>query len=536
MMRHKFAQPNYRSKSVLVVFKPNHMPSSIDRIGRHLIAWLQDNAIRIILVLIVIAACMRTYHLGGPSRDYDEGVYWQTLNAIKDGYRLYDQVFFSQPPFFIEVVYPFSYLSRSINAARIGVAAVSLLGLVGAYMTGKALTGRVGGVAAVAILAFSVTYLEESQRLQAEAPATAFLFLSVGAAFLWANEPRSRKGLSCLIACGATAAMGILVKLFDVLALAPVILIISGAAWRMPLAASQRIAAFIFFLAVILTVFLLVTSLFTFPYFGFIPAFLTQVVAFHLAARAVFHSSPHGNLLLLRHFFSQNAMLCFAAAYGTVAGLLRRKNNLLPLVIWLVITLIFLLFQSPLFPHHAIALIPPLISLAVLGFDGIPLGENLPETNAAAFQAGRHAIMLCGLVTAVVLSSLREDYHYYQGLMASSEIKRNSEEALIASDVRRFTPSGKTIITDAQFVAARASRDTPPWLVDTSAVRIESGFLNVPELIDEGSRPTVSTILFSSGRLSANKLAGFHLWVKEHFYLVRSYKAGAELWTRVRPG
>ena len=49
---------------------------------------------------------MRLYLLGPLfDRDsYDEGVYWQTLLAMASGHTLYSQIFYSQPPFFIQSV------------------------------------------------------------------------------------------------------------------------------------------------------------------------------------------------------------------------------------------------------------------------------------------------------------------------------------------------------------------------------------------------------------------------------------------------
>src|SRR5713226_368378 len=56
-----------------------------------------------IVALFAIAVGMRLYDLGLPfDRDtYDEGVYWQSLRAMSAGHLLYQQIFYSQPPFFL---------------------------------------------------------------------------------------------------------------------------------------------------------------------------------------------------------------------------------------------------------------------------------------------------------------------------------------------------------------------------------------------------------------------------------------------------
>src|SRR5437588_5159399 len=66
----------------------------------------------VLVALLAIAFGMRLYGLGLPfDRDgYDEGVYWQTLLSIRAGYTLYQQIFYSQPPFFMYSTYPFYIL------------------------------------------------------------------------------------------------------------------------------------------------------------------------------------------------------------------------------------------------------------------------------------------------------------------------------------------------------------------------------------------------------------------------------------------
>ena len=77
------------------------------------------------------------------SNEADEGVYWQSLRAMSAGYHLYSQIFYSQPPLFLMSIYPFyELLGSTITAARLGIATLSLLGLFGAYLMGKAFGGR----------------------------------------------------------------------------------------------------------------------------------------------------------------------------------------------------------------------------------------------------------------------------------------------------------------------------------------------------------------------------------------------------------
>src|SRR5438045_4006992 len=97
------------------------------------------------LALLAIAIYMRLYNLGQPfdHDGYDEGVYWQSLRAMGAGHTLYSQIFYSQPPFFLLSTYPvFALFGGTLWSARFGIALVSLIGLPGAFLMGKALRDR----------------------------------------------------------------------------------------------------------------------------------------------------------------------------------------------------------------------------------------------------------------------------------------------------------------------------------------------------------------------------------------------------------
>src|SRR3989442_8223662 len=126
---------------------------------------------RVILAVVVAAVVMRSYELGLPfDRDgYDEGVYWQTLRAMSAGHALYQGIFYSQPPFFILSTFPgYVLFGGSLWSARLDIALVSLFGLLGAFLLGKALPGRLGAVAALLLLVVNPLYLAQSPTIEAE--------------------------------------------------------------------------------------------------------------------------------------------------------------------------------------------------------------------------------------------------------------------------------------------------------------------------------------------------------------------------------
>ena len=462
--------------------------------------------------------------------DFDEGVYWQTLRSMSAGYHLYGQIFYSQPPFFLLSIYPFhASLGSTLEAAHVGVAVFSLLGFAGAYMMGRALGGRAGGAAALAILAVSPAYLAQSQKLQAEGPATAFLLLAVGAALLWREHPTGRSGYCLAIFSGVALSLGVLTKLFDAVALVPMLLIVVvrlREARRAPTANGRAdlppIAAAI--LAGVVTALVVLA-----PFAHWPDQVMRQTVTLHLDAWAAMNVPADQNIDTLRRFFATNALVSAAAFVGVFVAILRRDWRIVPLAAWLLATLAFLAVHYPLLLRHTIILVPPLIAIVALALN------DLPTISFRAPRPLRQKLVLlaAGLAAATVLFSIALDYRYYRKLAAAAESSAQHVIKL-AAELKRTTTADQWVITDDPFVAGLAGRDVPPWLVDTALVRVQAGYLSIRELLEAGADPRVHAVLFATGRLTAAPVASFHDWVAEHFQRVdlRDVGAGVELWVR----
>lgn len=494
--------------------------------------WQTILTIAFVLALVIIAIAMRLYNLNKlfDYDGYDEGVYWQSLRAMSAGNALFGQVFSSQPPFFLLSVYPFyMLLGQSIWAARIGIACISLLGLLGAYLMGKAFAGRVGGIAAMILLIAAPLYLAQSQILQAEAPSTALMLVAVGAACAWWEHPGGRKGLAWAILCGVALPLSILTKLLSVTALVPIGLLVLARLWQ--IARQQREARAKSLIPIIAAIIVCIatTLVVLAPYFGSFHAAIQQAISFHTAAKAALINEEAGNPHILGQFLLANAALALAAAFGAIVALLRRDWRVIPMIAWFVVTFVVLLIQVPLFPRHAIALLPPMIGMAVMALHTLP---SLDELRSTIPTAKLVAPLAAFLILLVIVSGAIPDTARYQHLSQQAGNPSTQLEARIASDIQQATTPGQQVITDEQFIAALANRSVPPFLVDTSMVRIDSGYLTLPQLIQAASAPNVHAVLFYSGRFSIKQVAGFHAWVAQHFHLLRTYGSGAELWTR----
>jgi hypothetical protein len=486
----------------------------------------------VVLSIASIAIAMRTRGLSWPFDydGYDEGVYWQTLRAMHAGFGLYDQIFYSQPPLFALSIYPFYVLfGQSITAARTGIAALSLLGLLGAYMIGKALASRVGALAAMGLLVSTPMFLRQSQVLEAEGPSTAFLLLSIGAALLWWETPLGKRGIWFAILCGATFSIGVLIKLLSVTAGIPILMMILWRIWTvrqennpnglsnlMPIALGFLSAATVDLIALM-------------PFLSTLSSLLDQVVTYHLVGKRVWHTD---NLEILGRFVAANGLLAAAAGVGALLSLIRRDWRVIPLLAWLLTSIVVLATHLPLFSRHAIILVPPLIAIAVSGFGELPTPRSVRR-----IQDVRRVSVMGGLVSGLlvfiaVLAGMINSSDYYRELSARAESNEARDTATMAADLQKVTSSDQWIITDAQFVAALADRDTPPWLVDTSHVRILTAYLTTQKVIESASNPRVHAVLFATNRFAHSPTANFYDWVAERFGLRVQYGQGVELFSR----
>ena len=486
----------------------------------------------VLAALLALAIWMRSIGLNLPfDRDgYDEGVYWQSLMAMRAGYTLYGQIFYSQPPFFLLSTYPlYILLGGSLWSARLSIAVVSLVGLPGAFLLGMALKGRLGAVLATLLLVADPLYLSLSQKIEAEVSSAAFSLLAVGAAYLWWESSEGTVSLVLAVLCGIALPLGILCKLLSLTSLLPIGLLVVARLWqywqKKPGITVRSLRTIL--LAVATSI--IVTLLVFLPYFGSLYSMLREVVSFHTHARAALINERVQNGAMFRAFFTAALPLTIAAVYGFVAACIRRDWRILPLTAWLLITMYMLWIEAPLFSRHFIALIPPLIGMAILGLgDSVSLKQFFARFTMSNVMTAL-AIILIVIVIALDIPTYQP---YYRAEAQQGSVSATAAQMHIANDLRNAITPDQLVITDGQFIAALADRNTPPSLVDTSMVRIASGYLTQQQLINAAQQPDVHAVLFYSTRLRMSQVAGFYSWVTQHFHLKYRYGPQQELWIR----
>ncbi|HEY0757002.1 MAG TPA: glycosyltransferase family 39 protein [Ktedonobacteraceae bacterium] len=517
-----------------------------------------------IVLTLVAAVSMRLYHLDLPfDRDsYDEGVYWQSLRSMLNGQSLYSGIFYSQPPLFLLSTYPgFALFGASLWAARFSIALVSLLGFLGAYILGRTLAGRLGGLAALLLLLVDPLYLAQSQTIQAEASSVAFTLLAVAFAFLWWQQPDGRRGLCWAALCGLTFSLSLLCKLLCISTLVPIALLMLARAWQisrgkagtsgrswLPLLVGMGVAALTIAVALL-------------PYAGSLKVVWADVWTFHTEAAKV--AALPRIINLQRIGVALLSLTTLAALYGLLSALLRQDWRVLPVLAWLLITFFSLFNQQPLFIHHLVALEPPLITLALLGlarpaaYKGLlnslparverlasfiepePLLKLLASYKASLVQRvpEKQGRLIFGAALILLLAACTggfwQDVNYYQGADAYVATPLIQQNLHVANDLRQAIGPDQWVVTDGQFIAGLANRSTPPLLVDTSSVRLLTGYVTLAQLEQATINPRVHAVLFYTSRFYyIHQAAGFHAWVAARFHLLHKYGPGQELWAR----
>ena len=446
------------------------------------------------LAIGALALALRAPLLWGGQIDYDEGVYWQSLRSLAAGHPLFTAVYSSQPPGFLLLLLPAHLvLGGGIAGDRAAVLALSLVGLAAAGWTAGALAGRPAGLIAAAVLAADPLYFRQSIALQADGPSVALVLAALALAVA-ARRRGAAAGAALAAGAGASLALGVLTKLFVVAAGPAVALALLVPPQRAPVRLAAAAGGG-----------LALTALVLLPFAGSLPLVWQQSVGFHLEARSLDVGGIDPATAL-----AELPLLALGAAGAVLAA--RRAPLLLAVgLAWLLPALLLLAIQRPLWPHHLVLATAPLALLAGGLRWALVERARLPAAAAALTVAA-------GLAVAVHTGTTQDPNDRHRAEVAALQATTKPDEQ---------------VVTDDPYVAALAGRSTPPELVDTARVRINSGNLTVGEAEAVTGRPEVGAVEFATGRLAV--LPGFRDWVAQRFPVVRDLGDGRTLYERGVP-
>jgi 4-amino-4-deoxy-L-arabinose transferase-like glycosyltransferase len=311
-------------------------------------------------LLLILALHLRLSNLGAYTGSFDEGIRSQQLFLMSAGYRPFQDIFSSQGPLLLDLLYPFFWaFGQTLEAARLGVVFFSVVGIVGSWWIARHVAGPIAGVAAVLILGISTVYLEESRLALAEVPTIAPALLAMGALLIY----RRRGNPGWLVASAVLCAVSLLIKPMVAHVGVPLaaLIVIPGAAGR-----STWLRRTVLDLAVYGIV-VVAVSAFVVVTLG--PAEVwDNLGAYRSGAGHALGSDWATNLRLTRNVMANERAGFFALAMaGTFLGLRLRPTVVLPLALWGVAILAMFLLYGDLADKHIVYLVPPLALLAAIG-------------------------------------------------------------------------------------------------------------------------------------------------------------------------
>jgi hypothetical protein len=457
------------------------------------------HAIYLILIALVVFVSIvwRAGNLNAFSLSNDEGAYLMWAWLVHSGHPLYSEtVSVSAPLFIVALAWAFKLAGVSLVTGRALVLAFLGLTLISLAWAGRLLHGWLAGLMAALIFSLAPLVFLLSRMAIGEIPSVALASLSVALALTY----RRRGGNGWLALSGLTLSLSILIKAMNPLVAVPILWLILARHWH-----SQRRwsgiapAVAVWGLAGLLPVF---ASLLIYD-----PAALyDQAVVFRFELREAFRWLLADNVNQLGLVAEQHWGI-IGMALGGIALLIYRADweTLITLGLWLAVSVLSVLFHSPLFFHHTVILLPPLALLAGIGF---------AET-VSLLQKRRLAWSALGLagVVAFVLA--------LPGVIQANQTVRAAgfgREAEAIAFLKQVTYPTDNVISDNLLLPFMARRQTPPPLGDVAQVAINSDRQTSERLITISEAYPVEAV--ANWALRLPYLDEYMDWVEGN-YLVR---------------
>jgi len=465
-----------------------------------------------VALMAAFTASRVAIHAIPSEREYDEGVYLLSARSLLAGNELFTSVFSSQTPAFLETLaFAMRIGGDSLETGRLTILGFSLVALAAIGFLARRIAGPWAGVAAVAAMALSATFVDLAHVVEAETPAMAVALLALCAAL---QSRRLDWHRGWLLGSGALLALGALFKLMVVPMAAPLGLLLFLAPargdeteWSLDgrgTALLGRIAGRALWVAAGAAAVGVVPLL-----LYDIDALYDQTVTFHVTKHEVFRLLPVSNLWrAANHVRADEAVAAFAGL-GIVLMLVRRRPAALWLLAWFSLMLVVVTFQAPLFWRHFVLLTPP---IALAAGAAAPLaGMDLHRRSPVLLTLAAIALWI-----ATTLSSHSRRGDAVFPLVPKSERRNYSVSLLkdISEWIRSNTDASEMVVSDDPMAVFLAGRQVPPTLCDTSSARIKAASLTLENATRESSVARV-IVLRKGGRLSS--MRGYVAWLGRHY-------------------
>jgi len=487
-------------------------------------------ALELIIVSIIIGIYIytRLHNLGVRySYDYDEGVYIQTAKQMLNGYKLYEQIFLSQPPIMVYLVAAsMRILGENLYACRLPVALTSILAGLSLYFAARRLCNPIAGIIGLSVLAIDRVFLHYSRAVEGEIPCIAFAML----AYLFIVEYIRRDKLIYCFLSGLSSSIAVLSKFLAapiIPAILPVFFTKTGSTnLRSSKGESTRRlkGLIIFMIGVFIPISILLLYDFTYLY--------DQLYMYH-------RSKPLGGttiekIIQLYGYLSENPVALILGSIGLIVAFTSLDIGFLVASLsFLTSVSMLVLLPQPLWYHHVAVLSPQLSLLSglAIGYSTkilVKLYSRISKGKSASRYA---AISLLAFTIVSTLSLYAASVALSVPAILNIVFKGGGElEFKVAGLIRNITSPNEWIISDDQAMVFVAGRNVPPELCDTSFMRISSGYLVDEEVIELAEAYRVRVVVFWTGRLI--QLKRFVEYVEANYQLIGVYDSGRRIYLR----
>jgi predicted membrane-bound mannosyltransferase len=499
-------------------------------------------------VALVFALRLRLLSLDAYTGSFDEGIRSEQLLLMSAGYRPFRDIFASQGPLLLDLLYPFfAAFGQTLAAARLGVVICSIVALGGAWWTARLAAGPVGGLAAVIILGVSRVFLEGSRLALAEVPTIAPSLIAIGALVAYRRAADRRLLVISVVCC----ALALLIKPMALHVVVPLGLLLvlptTDTRDRRQEIGEFRISRLYRFWdtgvrGVVVDVTLysaVVAALCGLVIVGLGPAQVwDNLGAYRTGAGHQFGADRLANLRLTLNVMAQDQPgLYILAAAGLLVGLWKRPAITVALVGWALAIVALFASYGDLADKHIVYLVPPIALLAALGV-GIVADTLVGSIRSKRLLSRGHAVAaviggLGLLAYAVYLPAVyRADvYLIREAPKIAAERRGRAVDLEIAEIIRARTPPGGWVLADNPNAAFEARRLVIPYLVDTSGTRIDAGSLTTRLALDQIDQYRPHVIVTWPRRLAKldeliESLPG------RGYHLERSYPLGWKVYVR----
>ena len=354
----------------------------------------------LVTLLLAVSLAVRLHDLEGPRSSapdlFDEGLETQQLLLMANGFQPYRDIYNSLGTLKLHLLYPFFALfGGTLGAARLGVGLLSMLGLVGAWWSGRVAAGPAGGLAVLFLLSVSPAYLEHSRLAIAEVPSLVPCLWAIGCALRWYGGGRDRWIYGAVV----LGTVGVLIKPMALAIAAPVAVLLL-------VRPGPRLRTIFVCIGITLSITILsVLALGASDVYE-------QVVGYRLGAREGGTWELRRNYRqVLAHPFQDQPGLFLLAPVAAALLIAANWRSGLAIVSWPLVTIAVLLAYSPLHPKHLAYLFPPLI---FLGGAGIGRAIHLTrQTHSArrvsAFPVIGAAVLFAALPLGLLAGALDDE-------------------------------------------------------------------------------------------------------------------------------